>query len=108
MEMAPDWAQLPIPVDASLRHTDIHMAFAASQLLLDEDADANAQGGKYENALQAASYNGHKNVVQLLLDAGADVNAQDGEYGTALQAAIYKGYEDIVQLLLDTGARYRC
>ena len=47
----------------------------------------NAQGGEYGNALQAASYGNHKDIVELLLENEADVNAQGGEYGNALQAA---------------------
>jgi hypothetical protein len=34
---------------------------------LDKDADVNAQGGIYGNALLAASEGGHEKVVQLLL-----------------------------------------
>ncbi|KAI1584776.1 ankyrin repeat domain containing protein [Pyrenophora tritici-repentis] len=47
-------------------------------MLLDAGADVNAQGGDYGNALQAASAEGHEQVVKMLLDAGADVNAQGG------------------------------
>ncbi|THU98747.1 ankyrin, partial [Dendrothele bispora CBS 962.96] len=65
---------------------------------------ANAQGGKYGNALQGAAYNGNEGIVKLLVDAGADVNAQGGEYGNALQAAAYGGNEGIVKLLVDAGA----
>ncbi|EFQ93552.1 hypothetical protein PTT_09061, partial [Pyrenophora teres f. teres 0-1] len=36
------------------------------------------QGGRYGNALQAASLGGHKQVVKTLLDKGADVNVQGG------------------------------
>ncbi|KAK2933578.1 Ankyrin repeat [Fusarium oxysporum f. sp. vasinfectum] len=61
-------------------------------------------GGKYGNALQAASYNGNREVVQPLLDKGADVNTQGGKYGNALQAASSKGNRDVVQLLLNKGA----
>ncbi|KAK1958640.1 purine and uridine phosphorylase, partial [Colletotrichum sublineola] len=49
-----------------------------SRYLLDKGADVNAQGGEYGNALQAASLESHKEIVQLLLDRGADVNAQGG------------------------------
>jgi hypothetical protein len=64
----------------------------------------NAQGGRYGNALQAASEGGHEAVVELLLDKGANVNAQGGDYGNALQAASQGGYKAIVKLLLDKGA----
>lgn len=36
------------------------------------------------NALQAASEEGHLEIVLVLLDKGAEVNAQGGEYGNAL------------------------
>ena len=51
------------------------------QLLLDQGADINAQGGYCGNALQAASVGGHDQVVQMLLNKGADVNAQGRRYG---------------------------
>ncbi|KAF5857324.1 hypothetical protein ETB97_005973 [Aspergillus alliaceus] len=78
--------------------------YEAVQMLLEEGADANAQGGSYENSLYAASYRGHERIVQMLLDNEADVNAQGGVYGNALQAASYGGYEQIVQMLLDNKA----
>ena len=65
---------------------------------------ANARGGFYGNALQAASYKGHEKLVELLLDKGADVNAQGGYYGNALQVASDKGHEKLVELLLGRGA----
>jgi len=77
------------------------------ELLLDEGADVNAQGGEYGNALQAASYGGHAKVVELLLDKGADVDAQGGEYGNALLAASYQGHAEVVGLLLDNEADVR-
>ena len=40
------------------------------QMLLDKGAEVNAQGGHYDNALQAASAGGHHTVVQMLLDQG--------------------------------------
>jgi ankyrin repeat protein len=48
------------------------------KLLLDKGADANAQGGEYSNALQAALFLNQKEVVKLLLNKGANVNAQGG------------------------------
>ena len=74
------------------------------KLLLQEGMDANAQGGHYHNALQAASAKGYQGIVHLLLEKGADINAQGGLYGNALQAASVKGHQQIVQLLLEKGA----
>ena len=70
----------------------------------DNDADINAQGSHFYNALIAASYEGHEKIVRLLLDNGADVNAQCGCIGNALKVASEEGHEQIVQLLLDNGA----
>jgi ankyrin repeat protein len=39
--------------------------------LLSKGADVNAQGGRYGNALQAASQRGHSAIVELLLSKGA-------------------------------------
>ncbi|KAI1602560.1 ankyrin repeat domain containing protein [Pyrenophora tritici-repentis] len=64
-------------------------------MLLDKGADVNAQGGRYGNALQAASAGGYEQVVKMLLNKGAKVNAQGGEYSSALQAASAGGYEAV-------------
>ncbi|KAJ6587483.1 ankyrin repeat-containing domain protein [Mycena vulgaris] len=74
------------------------------QLLTDNGADVNAQGGYFGNALQAASSSGNELVVQLLIDKGADVNTQGGHYGNALQAASLNEHQLVVQLLLDNDA----
>ena len=75
------------------------------QLLLKNEANVNAQGGVYGNALQAASSHGHIQTVQLLLDKGADINAQGGRfYSNALEAASYNNHNKVVQLLLKRGA----
>jgi ankyrin repeat protein len=44
-------------------------------MLLNKGADVNAQGREYSNALYAALYRGHKQVVKILLNKDADVNA---------------------------------
>ena len=64
----------------------------------------NAQGGRYGNALQAATRKGHFEIMRILLKKGADVNAQGGLYGNALRAASYKGCTQAVRILLDRGA----
>ncbi|KAL1995322.1 hypothetical protein VTN49DRAFT_1509 [Thermomyces lanuginosus] len=72
--------------------------------LSEREVDVTVQGGKYGNALQAASAEGHKEVVELLLERGADVNVQGGWYDNALQAAFAGGHVEIVKLLLERGA----
>ena len=59
------------------------------QLLLNDGADVNAQGGEYGNALQAAEFDGTTQAIWVLLDKGAD-NAQSGVYGAELQAAFVR------------------
>jgi hypothetical protein len=73
-------------------------------LVFEAGADVNAQGGRYGNALQAASARGHDKTVELLLGKGADINAQGGRYGNALQAASANGQDKTVELLLSKGA----
>lgn len=72
-----------------------------SNWLLTEGAEVNAKGGYFGNALQAASYKGHKAIVRLLLDRGVEPNAKGGEFGNVLQAASNEGHKAIVKLLLD-------
>ncbi|KAJ6527124.1 hypothetical protein B0H19DRAFT_1084170 [Mycena capillaripes] len=61
--------------------------------LLDKGTEVNALGGPFGSPIQAASYEGHENIVQLLLNKG-------GKYGSVIQAA---AFENIVQLLLHKG-----
>jgi ankyrin repeat protein len=70
------------------------------ELLLNNGAKVNTQGGHYGNALQAAAAEGHERVVEQLLDAGANVNAQGGSYCNALEAAAASGHERVVEQLL--------
>ena len=71
------------------------------QLLLDQGADINADGGPFGNALCAAIYNGHDKLVQILLDRGADIKTQRN-YCSALEAASFKNNVKLVQILVDT------
>ena len=46
---------------------------------MEKGADVNAQGGWYGNALQAASSEGHEQIVRLLAEKGADFNAKNND-----------------------------
>ncbi|SPJ78511.1 related to ankyrin repeat [Fusarium torulosum] len=100
-----EWDDRPGPPRASrLYYACLGGLSCAARDLTTEGADINEQGGLFGNALQAASFNGHREVVQLLLDKGANVNAQGGWFGNALQASSFNGHREVVQLLLDKGA----
>ncbi|RII13199.1 hypothetical protein CUC08_Gglean004499 [Alternaria sp. MG1] len=75
-----------------------------TQLLLDQGADVNAQGGECGNALMAASDGGHMVVAELLINAGANVNSIHELDGSPLCLAAEKGDEAMVKLLIDAGA----
>ncbi|RMZ86707.1 hypothetical protein DV736_g6069, partial [Chaetothyriales sp. CBS 134916] len=81
----------------------VDMVAVVKEILL-QNIDIHTQGGRYGNALQAASESGNESMVQLLLEAGADVNAQGGLFNNALQTASVFGSEKIVQILLESGA----
>ncbi|KAJ5740916.1 Pfs NACHT and Ankyrin domain protein [Penicillium malachiteum] len=99
------WKTEPGPARGSkLYYACLEGLFKPARDLVSKGADVNTQGGFFGNALQAASSNGHQEIVNLLLEKGADVNAQGGEYGNALQAASLDGHQEIVNLLLEKGA----
>ncbi|KAJ9306207.1 hypothetical protein DTO217A2_4323 [Paecilomyces variotii] len=67
-------------------------------------AAVNALGSQYGNALQAASFAGHAEVVKVLLDSGASFSPGDkGEYSSPLQAALANGHNHVAQILIDAG-----
>ncbi|EEA22158.1 monocarboxylate permease, putative [Talaromyces marneffei ATCC 18224] len=85
-----------------VRTTD-HKAGRFVKLLLDRGADVNFQGGYFGNALQVASFKGHKEIMKLLLDNGAGINIQGGHFVNALKAASAGNQEGIKGLLLEKG-----
>ncbi|KAJ5240339.1 Pfs NACHT and ankyrin domain protein [Penicillium citrinum] len=98
------WDNDPGPPRASkLYYSCLNGLLAPVEDLISKGEDINAQGGRYGNALQAASFDGDREIVKLLLDKGADVNVQGGEHGNAPQAASSKGHREIVKLLLGQG-----
>ena len=54
------------------------------ELLLENGAQVDLQGGKGWSALMHASWSGHSEVVQLLLDKGAQVDLLSGVRFSAL------------------------
>jgi hypothetical protein len=71
-DMAKSLESIPSPLYYRSREGLIKSA----RQLVEQGAEVNAQGGYYGNALQAASYQGHDQIVLRLLEKGADVNAQ--------------------------------
>ncbi|KAJ7801353.1 hypothetical protein B0H14DRAFT_2386490, partial [Mycena olivaceomarginata] len=72
-------------------------------VLVDKGANVNAPGKDGDIPLQAASLNGHLNIVQVLIEKGADVNAQVRGSGKVLQAALQRGWSANVQLFKNQG-----
>jgi hypothetical protein len=71
------------------------------QIFFNAGGDVHMQGGKYGNALQAASLlGGHNELVHILLNAGADVNMQ----GRMFHNQIISCHQDVVKILFDAGA----
>ncbi|CAD0098231.1 unnamed protein product [Aureobasidium mustum] len=88
----------------ALYHAAIEGHGDVIEMLLQNKANVNAQGGPHGNALRAASHNGHYEVVKILLDHKADVNLPAADSITALRAAIVMDRQDVVRLLLERGA----
>jgi ankyrin repeat protein len=74
------------------------------QTLLKDFENVNVPGGHFGNAIQAAAFGGHDNMLLMMLKRGADVNSE-GRYGSALRAASLGGHDTVVRLLLDSRAR---
>ncbi len=72
---------------------------------ISKGADVNAKSNDGATALEYASLDGQREVVQLLLDKGADVNTRSNDSGSTplIDAAGYN-HKEVVQLLLARGA----
>ncbi len=103
-EKAPFWDDNQQSRGTPLYYMALYGIVSLASTLIRDGVDVNAKSGEYDSALQAASANGHVEVVRLLLDHGADVNAQGGLYDNALQVASARGHHEVVRLLLDHGA----
>ncbi|KAJ5123791.1 Pfs NACHT and ankyrin domain protein [Penicillium atrosanguineum] len=62
------------PRASKLYYACLNGLLAPAGALISKGADVNTQGGRYGNALQAASFEGHQEIAKLLLDKGANVN----------------------------------
>jgi len=79
---------------------------STARLLLDRDADVNAEAdnSSHVQPLHSAAAGRSAECVRILLDGGADVDArQHGGY-TALMEAALQGNAEMVRALLDAGA----
>lgn len=76
----------------------------AVSLLVNRDADVNADGGFLKTVLHAAVCEGNKEIIQLLINEGVDINASCGYNGNALRVAAIAGDNEITKLLIDKGA----
>jgi ankyrin repeat protein len=79
---------------------------SVAQLLVDRDADVNAEAdnSSHVQPLHSAVAGRDAQCVQILLDAGADVDARQHGGSTPLMAAAQNGDLEIVRALLAVGA----
>ncbi|GAB7357382.1 hypothetical protein MBLNU459_g8322t1 [Dothideomycetes sp. NU459] len=73
--------------------------------LLRKEASVDLKDSLLNSALETASAQGHKKIVDLLLDKGANPNLRTPfDYGSVLIVAADRGHSDVVKTLLDGGA----
>ncbi|GKZ48065.1 hypothetical protein AbraIFM66951_011816 [Aspergillus brasiliensis] len=85
-------------------HTGLYLAAACSRheivnLILDHGGDIGVSGGKYGDALSAATANGHTSIVKLLSDR-RNLHDMSSVVEPALRMSFLRGHEDIARLLL--------
>ncbi|KAG9757778.1 purine and uridine phosphorylase, partial [Aureobasidium melanogenum] len=103
----PEWPlwrsyRIPSPLPQPLYYASLGGLEHVANRLLESGADINSEGGRYDNALQAAAAHGLENMVNLLLKWGADVNTNRGT--STLQRASERGHVRVTQSLLAHGA----
>ncbi|KAG4075892.1 hypothetical protein HA402_003718 [Bradysia odoriphaga] len=88
-------------------YTALHYAarnnnITACQLLIEANANVNAETKGGVTPLQRAAMMGHLDVVKFLLTHQADVKVQDSDGNTAAHRASQNGHGNIVELLLQS------
>lgn len=96
----------------SIDHTGPYLAAAFGRTkvvhdLLQLGANMDVQCGKHGNALNAAAFNGHGEVVQLLLSHAVDTQSPS-KFNSALNLSFLAGREEIAKLLLQKGLKISC
>lgn len=77
---------------------------AATQVLLENGADANAKSNNGDTPLSAAASGGHDSVMRLLLRHGAEIDTPDSIGNTALVDACILKKSKMARLLISHGA----
>lgn len=75
-----------------------------ARLLLDADANVDAENGEHVTALLFMAVEGHSDIVELLLDSGANIEHCWQAGVTAVGVAAQKGHESTLKLLAERGA----
>lgn len=88
----------PLMEAASAGHVDI------VKLLINHNADVNAQSSSGNTPLMYACAGGHEDVVLVLLGAGANVEDHNENGHTPLMEAASAGHVGVAKILLDHGA----
>jgi ankyrin repeat protein len=98
------WQKDPEDLATPLYYAALLGLTTIAKLLLQQDVDINARGGRRGNALHAALDEGHLAVVKLLVKAKANVNDRGGQYQSVLHLALDLADVAVVKLLIDAGA----
>ncbi|PIK60415.1 putative ankyrin repeat and KH domain-containing protein mask [Apostichopus japonicus] len=88
----------PLMEAASAGHVDI------VKLLLEYEADVNAQSSAGNTPLMYACSGGHEEIVKILLDNGAKIEDHNENGHTPLMEAASSGHVAIAKILLERGA----
>ncbi len=89
-----------------LIHAAIDNRFTVADLLLQSNADADAQDHLGNSALHYAAQEHHAEIASLLIGYGAKVDLEDSHGNTPLWRAVFnsRGRGDLIQILVTAGA----